>query len=409
MTPLDLIKKEYAEYQAEQERMEPEVVQEETPHIPTPEPQKPSNIITLRERVQGVVDTALVNDVAMVKSINDLKKPDVNSEDEIIGNRFLCRRGGLLFPAPTGIGKSTFTIQTMTRAALGHEAYGLRFVRPTKVLYVQAENDEGDMAEMRDGLYDAMGYNINEMKVIGENFLVLSESNRTGAKLIEYLYGVVREFEPTLLVLDPIFSYLGGNASEQAAVSMFLRNMLNPMLHDLNIAAWLIHHTNKPPTGEQKREWSGQDFAYLGSGSAEWANWARAALAIRQIGLDGTFELRAGKRGGRLGWNDPEGQRVSHRYIAHAKGSICWQDADWESVQEQLGGGGGKPGVKAKAYDIGKIQKLAPYASRAGAVRAIMDEAKCKERAANDKLNDLVRQGVLVPKHDGKCVTYDRP
>jgi hypothetical protein len=360
-----------------------------------------------KEKLNQVVEAAMADQIALVKSINDLKKPDVNSEDEIIGNRFLCRRGGLLFPAPTGIGKSTFTIQTMTRAALGHEAYGLRFVRPTKVLYVQAENDEGDMAEMRDGLYDAMGYNINEMKIIGENFLVLSESNRTGAKLIEYLYGVVREFEPTLIVLDPIFSYLGGNASEQAAVSMFLRNMLNPMLHDLNIAAWLIHHTNKPPTGEQKREWSGQDFAYLGSGSAEWANWARAALAIRQIGLEGTFELRAGKRGGRLGWDDPDGNRVSHRYIAHAKGSICWQDADWQGVQEQLGKG--SPGAKSKSYDIGKIQKQSPFASRTEAVKAIMEAANCKERSANDKLNELVKQGILIPKHNGNAVTYDRP
>lgn len=370
-TPLDIVKQKYSDYQAEQAAKEP----------PAPEP-----VIHIAKKVDDAVIEVMGDEIPQVKSINDLVYVKPGGADEIIGDRFLCRRGGLLFPAPTGIGKSTFVIQTLCQAALGHEAYGLRFTRPTKTLYVQAENDDSDLAGMRDGIYEASDFNVQEVNQIGDRLLVLNESNRTGIKLIEYIRGVIDEFRPDLLVLDPIFSYLGGSASEQAMVSMFLRNMLNPMMLETDIACWLVHHTNKPPSGEQKREWQGGEFAYLGAGSAEWANWARATLTIRQIGLDDVFELRAGKRGRRLRWQDPDGNPVVHRYIAHAKGSICWQEADWNHVQDLLGGGEEKrpQGRPTKDIDPESIKKLPdyPFVTKEGAIHAVMGMAKCGERTA---------------------------
>lgn len=365
MTPLDKFKEVYARRQEKQNEAQP---------------------ITLEEKVSKVVEVKMGDQIPDVKPITKLVKSPPGGDDEIIADRFLCRAGGLLFPAPTGIGKSTFVIQMACQAALGHEAYGLRFVRPTKFLYVQAENDDSDLAGMRDGIFDGMGFSSDEIKQIGENLLVLTESNRTGINLIDYLAGVVAEYSPHVVILDPIFSYLGGNASEQAAVSMFLRNMLNPMMLDQNVACWLVHHTNKPPSGVEKREWSGGEFAYLGAGSAEWANWARATLTIRQIGLDGIFELRAGKRGGRLGWEDSKGGKVHHRYIAHAKGSILWQDADWDAVMDQLGGNTEKrhQGRPSKEIDLEAIKDHDgyPFVTKEGAIEAVMGLAKCARRTA---------------------------
>src|SRR5206468_2700274 len=82
----------------------------------------------------------------------------------------------------------------------------------------------------------------------------------------------------------------------------------NPLLREFNCAAVVVHHTNKPPTGKEKPDWSAGDFAYLGGGSAEWANWARAVLGLRSLGSHDVFELRAGKRGGRLGWKEEDGE-----------------------------------------------------------------------------------------------------
>ena len=390
MTPLDLATQAY------QKKLESITAVEQA----KPEP-------TLVEKVDIVVKEEMGDQIAPVKSINDCVYIEPGGEDEIIGDRYLCRGSGLLFPAPTGIGKSTFVIQTFCHAALGREAYGLRFTRPTKALYVQAENDDSDLAGMRDGVYEACGFNAKEIKEIGENLLVLTESNRTGIHLINYLRDVIREYRPHLLILDPLFSYLGGNASEQAMVSTFLRNMLNPLMIEENIAAWLVHHTNKPPTGAEKRQWSGTDLSYLGAGSAEFSNWARSTLAIRQLGLqEEIYELRAQKRGKRLKWTDPQGSPVVHRYIAHAEGSIHWQDADWDYVQELLGGGNeekkptGRPRKEINPEDIKTLDGY-PFMSKAGAVEALAGLAKCSPRKAID-LVDLH----LVKSGEGRDATW---
>ena len=56
------------------------------------------------------------------------------------------------------------------------------------------------------------------------------------------------------------------------------------------------------------------------------------------------FELRAAKRGSRLGWKEADGSTVAYnKFIAHNKepGTICWIDVDPELV-EGLGNGDGK-------------------------------------------------------------------
>ena len=94
----------------------------------------------------------------------------------------------------------------------------------------------------------------------------------------------------------------------------------------------VLHHTNKPPSGSEKPEWQGSDYAYLGSGSAEWGNWPRAVLALRSIGSHTIFELRAGKRGSRLRWVDAQGERIFNRIVAHAKdGGFHWRESDLPS------------------------------------------------------------------------------
>ena len=95
-----------------------------------------------------------------------------------------------------------------------------------------------------------------------------------------------------------------------------------------NLGVVVIHQTNKPFKGQAG------DFAYLGSGSAEWANWARAALAICDIGSHEIFELHAGKRGSCIGWKDVDGKPIFERLIGHVTepGGICWRDTDASEV-----------------------------------------------------------------------------
>jgi hypothetical protein len=163
---------------------------------------------------------------------------------------------------------------------------------------------------------------------------VVTEDAKTREGFALLLDQILAQHKPDLVMTDPALAYLGGDASSQRDVSPFLRNMLNPVIHRHNVGFLLVHHVNKPPTGEQKSNWQAGDFAYLGAGSAEFANWARAVIAIRSIGSDSIFELLLAKRGRRARWTDQDGRPTTRRYIAYHRdaGVICWREASHDEV-----------------------------------------------------------------------------
>ena len=175
-----------------------------------------------------------------------------------------------------------------------------------------------------------------------ENVIIASEDARTGAAFfLEAVEPLLVEHKPDLLWIDPALAYLGGEASSQKDVGGFLRNLLNPLLHRHQCGCVVVHHTNKPASGKEKGDWQAGDFAYMGSGSIEWGGWARAVLALRSVGSHSVYELRAGKRGRRLDWKEPDGLTPAYvRMIAHDPnpGVICWREALPEEMPEQTSG-----------------------------------------------------------------------
>ena len=127
---------------------------------------------------------------------------------------------------------------------------------------------------------------------------------------------MLREHRPDLLWIDPALAYLGGESNSQKDVGGFLRNQLNPLLTEFRCGVVVVHHGNKPPSGQERPAWKAGDFAYLGGGSAEWANWARAVIVIRSIGHEEIYELRAAKRGRRLHWKDEAAMSTYRKHIA---------------------------------------------------------------------------------------------
>lgn len=274
-----------------------------------------------------------------LKALGALTRPsDQDDPNELIKRRFLCRGGSLVLVGPTGVGKSSLTMQMAVLFATGQPCFGLTPTRAMKILIVQAENDEGDMAEMRDGVVAGLNLTDDQRALACANILVLTEDAKTRETFAAMLDAVLQANKVDLVIADPAFAYIGGDASSQRDVSPFLRNMLNPVIHRHNVGFVLVHHVNKPPQGEQKSQWQAGDFAYLGSGSAEFANWARAVIAIRSIGSDAVFELLLAKRGRRAGWLDAMARPTNSRYIAYHRepGVICWRDAEEAEVAPYL-------------------------------------------------------------------------
>jgi hypothetical protein len=241
-----------------------------------------------------------------VRRLLDLKPAIIDDPNTLLGNRFLCRGGGALLVGSSGIGKSTLVIQMCICWAVGRECFGIKPHGALKILYIQAENDEGDLCEMRDGALKHLGFtNEKEHKTLEENFVCVFESARTGFEFITQLELLLKEHSPDLLVLDPALSYIGGNANEQETVGRFLRNGLNPLLQKYKCGALIVHHTNKPNAKGDDSKKLANDYAYAGTGSAEWANWARAVVILSAKDDYGVRELRIGKRF-RLGWKDAD-------------------------------------------------------------------------------------------------------
>lgn len=325
---------------------------------------------------------------ALVRHVNGGPK-------ELLRKAYLCRGGGLLLVGPTGIGKSSLAMQCMILWALGRAAFGIMPTRPLKSLLIQAENDEGDLAEMRDGVLNGLKLTEEERRMAMENVIVAREDTRTG---MAFFQGAVRPLlelhRPDLLWIDPALAYLGGEVSSQKDVGGFLRNMLNPLLGEFDCGCVMVHHTNKPPTGKEKPDYGGGDFAYLGSGSAEWANWPRAVLALRSIGLHSVFELRAGKRGGRLGWKEPDGVTKAYcKLIAHAKEPdvICWREAEADEAPEPAKG----KRVRTKEDILPHVPTDKPISKNA--LRNKANASGIALNKINALIDELVEDGRLHP------------
>src|SRR5262249_54411961 len=143
---------------------------------------------------------------------------------------------------------------------------------------VKFQNRRGDLCEMRDGVLNHLALTTEELDRLDENFMCVCESSRAGKELIDKLDALLEKYSPDLLILDPALSYIGGNANEQEIVGAFLRNHLNPLLQKHNCSVLIVHHTNKPNAERDGKKKIANEFAYAGTGSAEWANWARAVL-----------------------------------------------------------------------------------------------------------------------------------
>jgi hypothetical protein len=302
--------------------------------------ESPINAISFWADANGVAaePAVTVSSRPVAKRLDELVAHLVNDPNELLRTRYLCRGAGLLLVGPTGIGKSSWAMQAMILWALGRPAFGIVPSGPLKSLLIQAENDEGDLAEMRDGVIAGMNLSDEEKTAALQNVVIVREDARTGWRFFnETAHPLLVEHRPDLLWIDPALSYLGGEVNSQKDVGGFLRNQLNPLIREFNCGAVVVHHTNKPAAGHEKPDWSGSDFAYLGGGSAEWANWARAVVALRSLGSHSVFELRAAKRGGRLGWLEPDGVTKTYsKLIAHADvpGVICWREADPSEMPE---------------------------------------------------------------------------
>lgn len=359
--------------------------------------------------------SAKVEALPRVKLLSDFQAPTPNNDSaELITHRFLCRGSVCLMLGPTGVGKSSFLMQLGIHLAVGKPLFGITpggtfRDRGMRVLLIQAENDDGDLAEMRDGVLAGCTELTEEDRAQAQKrFMVSTINDRSGDRFIDTLDALLTNCGPLdLVILDPAFAYFGGDSNSQRDVSRFMRAQLNPLVQRQQVGLILAHHTNKPLRGREKENWKGGEYAYLGAGSAEWINAARAALALRSIGSDNVFELRAVKRGKRLRWQS-DGVPTTTRLIAHHRepGFICWREAEPDEVQAVFDGDkGGRP-RSCNLVDV--LHCIAAHPSRhQGFYNETLANAQgCTTQAVQRVIHEAVKSSLVRFSRKGRTRIY---
>jgi hypothetical protein len=269
------------------------------------------------------------------KTILDFRDKPPNPNDNLLGNRFLCRQGSMLFVAQSGIGKSSASMQMDILWSIGKPAFGIRPSKPLKILCIQAEDDEGDMHEFVNGIIDTLELTKEEVQLCSENLRFVSHKQLTGLSFLHELVGpLLDKLKPDLLRLNPFQAYFGADLNNPTETGKFLRNTLNPLLEKYNCGCIIVHHTPKT-TYQNKEEWKTSDWMYSCTGCADLTNWARAILVIAATEDPNMFAWVAAKRGKRIDWADEDGNAACLRHYKHNdNGVIAWCDVDAIDVPE---------------------------------------------------------------------------
>ena len=313
----------------------------------------------------------------------DLHEMPVSDPSVLIGpGRWATRGSGTLLVSCTGAGKSTIASTLAHAFALGRPCLGFVPNGPLKSVVIQAEDDDGDLAEMSAGIRYALNPNEQEMDMLRQRVRVCSESSLTSLTFLRNVVRpILRHDKPDLLWINPLNSYIGADVKDQEKVALFFRNTLNPMLYEAGCHAFVIHHTPKPT--KDNKGYSALDMAYSGSGSADLANWAREVVVLQQRAT-GLFEMVCVKRGSRLGWKDADGNSSRSQLISYGEsGKQYWRLAEDKDLER----------AGAKRYSEAAALELVPITGidKAVLVEAVADAFSVSERSARDYVKELAR------------------
>jgi len=254
---------------------------------------------------------------------------------QLLGKRWICRGGSALWVGSSGLGKSVLCMQAAITWAIAESFFGINpHGNGLKSLIIQAENDEGDVAESIQGVFKAMNLTEKQKALVMANVTIVRDCTSTGEKFVDRVRRLVEKHKPDLVWIDPLLAFIGGDLSSQETASAFLRNMLNPLSLSAGFAWMLIHHTPKPV--REGNGYQGADKAYSGFGSSELTNWARSVLILAPCGDDAEgkriYRLEVTKRGKRSNLNSKgiiaQNAVQPHVNLRHSDVGLAWIEAD---------------------------------------------------------------------------------
>lgn len=324
---------------------------------------------------------------------------NANAEDMsdcLLGYRFLCTECPWLIIAASGIGKSVLAMQMAILFATGRDLWKLKPHKARKVVLIQAENNFLDLVEPAQSITRILGLSETEKADLRKNFRVISDDTHSGEGFVRLLSSICDRYKPEIVIVDPLMAYIGGEISKQEVCTKFFRNGINPVIHKYNIGLIVLHHTGKPRSKDLKNFEQNTDLEYLGIGSSDITNWARAVSIIMPSQHDkNIYEFKHVKRGKRTG-SEP----VIYLKQGRNHKDIFWylSEKPEKVVKTQKGDGKRSPNANP-IYEFLKLETLAPI-SKADLVKYVKEKLASQGEPCADsdvkKVLNSVRKTYMV-------------
>jgi RecA-family ATPase len=318
---------------------------------------------------------------------------------QLLGKRWICRGGSALWVGSSGLGKSVLCLQAAITWAAGRDLFGISpHGKPLKSLIVQAENDEGDVAEALQGILKALDLTAEELKRVKQNIVIVRDCTSTGERFVDRMRRLAEKHKPDLAWVDPLLAFIGGDLSSQETAGGFLRNLLNPLALSGGFAWMLMHHTPKPT--RDGSGYQGHDKAYSGFGSSELTNWARAVLMLSPCGQDDqgtyTYKLEVTKRGKRSGLRS--GVTASDLIASKTQPLVHLKHADKGMAWIEVGAPEKSAGRRATSINWAKLPEGAKYTQ---VVTFVQQATGLQERQAKARVKQAKDDGLIEEASDG--------
>ena len=227
-------------------------------------------------------------------TISEIQKIVPDPLDNLIGNHWLYKGSYGVIVAPSGHGKSTLLLQIAMAWGAGKPIFGLRPARPLNVAVWQYENCDWELAAMT-----IPAGTSDKVRVIKQ------AENKD--RLLEQIRLFCISNQTDIIILDPLLALGQGNASDQEQMGIFLREKLLPLLRQLKVGCWIIHHTPKRLVTSELSSIANSAF-----GSVEIINACKACLVLQKDEKGGVMDytLSVAKRAKECGVKEWDGSLV---------------------------------------------------------------------------------------------------
>lgn len=282
------------------------------------------------------------NQIGRFYTTEQLKSFDPSKDIGLIGNRWLCRGGKLLLPSTSGAGKSTLLMQMLMLFALGQPFCGIKPARPLSSVIIGDENDEGDLAEMYQGILQYLKKSnpieLDE-EMLARNMKFWHCPAVSGDDFVSAVENELKQNPRDIACIDPLVSFAGCNLGKQDDAGKFLRGGLSRIADEIGVIWFVIHHVPKP--SKEKGRVSISDLQYAGAGTYDLPGWARTVMVLVEA-EPGLYRLVISKRSKRSGATHLDGTPTNTLWLKHAEDGIYWDQTDPPTTPER-GSKGTKP------------------------------------------------------------------